>query len=70
MKRNRSYKLIYRPYAGLFFTFCVDVNDNGSRELLVKILTDEEHHVDWLEAQLHAINEMGIQNYLAQQIRS
>eukprot|EP00914_Ancora_sagittata_P006338 GHVO01012880.1.p1 GENE.GHVO01012880.1~~GHVO01012880.1.p1 ORF type:complete len:143 (-),score=24.66 GHVO01012880.1:2-430(-) len=24
----RSYKLIYRQYAGLFFTLCVDVNDN------------------------------------------
>ncbi len=47
---------------------CVAVGDNGSRELLEKILVDEEHHVDWLEAQLHAIEEMGIQNYLAQQL--
>ena len=30
---------------------------------------DEEHHIDWLEAQLHAISEMGIQNYLAQQLK-
>jgi len=47
---------------------CVAVGDNGSRELLEKILVDEEHHIDWLEAQLHAIEEMGIQNYLAQQL--
>ena len=47
---------------------CVAVGDNGSRELLEKILVDEEEHVDWLEAQLHAIEEMGIQNYLAQQL--
>jgi len=47
---------------------CVAAGDNGSRELLEKILVDEEHHVDWLEAQLHAIEEMGIQNYLAQQL--
>ena len=47
---------------------CVAVGDNGSRELLEKILVDEEGHVDWLEAQLHAIEEMGIQNYLAQQL--
>ena len=38
------------------------------RELLVKILTDEEHHVDYLEAQLNIIREIGIENYLAQQI--
>jgi bacterioferritin len=47
---------------------CVVAGDNGSRELLEKILVDEEGHVDWLEAQLHAIEEMGIQNYLAQQL--
>lgn len=44
-------------------------NDAGSRDLLESILTDEEHHIDWLEAQLHAIGEMGIQNYLAQQLK-
>jgi bacterioferritin len=45
-----------------------DHHDNGSRDLLRNILIDEEHHIDWLEAQLHAIGEMGIQNYLAQQL--
>ena len=43
---------------------CVAAGDNGSRELLEKILLDEEHHIDWLEGQLHAIDEMGIENYL------
>ena len=47
---------------------CVEAGDNGSRELLEGILTDEEEHIDWLEAQLHAISEMGIENYLAQQL--
>jgi bacterioferritin len=47
---------------------CVDQGDNGSRDLLEEILTDEEEHIDWLEAQLHAIDEMGIENYLAQQL--
>ncbi|MBZ5631376.1 MAG: bacterioferritin [Acidobacteriia bacterium] len=47
---------------------CETASDNGSRELLKQILTDEEHHVDWLEGQLHVIKEMGIQNYLAQQL--
>ncbi|MDX2153511.1 MAG: bacterioferritin [Bryobacteraceae bacterium] len=46
----------------------VDARDNGSRELFEKILVDEEHHVDYLEAQLHIIAEAGYDNYLAQQI--
>jgi len=45
---------------------CVAAGDNGSRELLEKILLDEENHIDWLEGQLHAIEEMGYENYLAQ----
>ena len=47
----------------------VSVHDNGSRELLEKILTSEEEHVDWLEAQLDLIKQVGEENYLAQQIR-
>ena len=39
---------------------CVAQGDNASRDLAEKILTDEEQHIDWLEAQLHAISEMGI----------
>jgi bacterioferritin len=45
-----------------------EAGDNGSRELFEKILVDEEEHVDWLEAQLHMIREVGYENYLAQQI--
>ncbi len=48
---------------------CVAQGDNGSKELAERILSDEEHHIDWLEAQLHAIGEMGIANYLAQQLK-
>jgi bacterioferritin len=47
---------------------CVAASDNGSRELLEKILVDEEHHIDWLEGQLHAIEEMTYENYLAEQL--
>jgi len=47
---------------------CVKAGDNGSRDLLSKILNDEEHHIDWLEAQLNTIKEIGIENYLAQQL--
>ena len=48
---------------------CVAAGDNGSRDLAQKILDDEEHHIDWLEGQLHAIGEMGSANYLAQQLK-
>jgi bacterioferritin len=43
--------------------------DNMSRELFERLLKDEEEHVDWLEAQLHQIKEMGYERYLSQQIR-
>jgi bacterioferritin len=47
----------------------VEAGDNGSRDLFESILKDEEHHIDFLEAQLHMIQEMGYENYLAQQIK-
>ncbi len=43
--------------------------DNSSRELFERLLKDEEAHVDWLEAQLHQIQELGYERYLSQQIR-
>ena len=42
--------------------------DNGTRELLEHRLVDEESHADWLEAQLHVIATVGVENYLAQQL--
>jgi bacterioferritin len=42
--------------------------DNGTRALLETILKDEEEHIDWLEAQLGMVEEIGAQNYLAQQM--
>ncbi len=45
----------------------VEVGDNGTRLLLESILGDEEEHVDWLEARLEQIEQMGIQNYLVEQ---
>jgi len=61
---NLEYDAVKRLNKGI--ELCTEQGDNGSRELLKQILMDEEHHVDWLEGQLHGIKEMGIQNYLAQ----
>ena len=47
---------------------CVEEGDNGTRAILEGILQDEEHHIDWLEAQLDQIAQMGYQNYLTEQV--
>jgi bacterioferritin len=46
---------------------CVENGDNGSRDLFMKLLKDEEGHVDWLEAQVHQIKEIGYERYLITQ---
>jgi len=48
---------------------CRDAGDNGSEELLTRILVDSEGHVDWLESQLELVKQVGAPHYLAQQIR-
>jgi bacterioferritin len=47
----------------------VEEGDNASRELFERLLKDEEEHVDWLEAQVYQIGEIGYERYLSQQIR-
>mgnify|MGYP001149791402 FL=1 len=47
---------------------CSAAGDNGSKELFEKLLADEEGHADWLETQLGLIEQVGLQNYLAQQL--
>ena len=43
---------------------CEKVRDYGSRDILDKILVNEEEHQDWLETQQDQISMMGIQNYI------
>jgi len=45
-----------------------ELGDGGTREILEHILQDEEDHIDWIEAQLDQINQMGVKNYLVEQI--
>ena len=47
---------------------CVAKGDNGTRELLERILVGEESGADWLESQLHIVGEIGKERYLAEQI--
>ncbi len=47
---------------------CVEARDDGSRELFEGMIKDEEGHVEYLEAQIHSIQEMGIGNYLSQHL--
>jgi len=47
---------------------CLELGDNGSRELIDANLHDEEEHLDWLETQLDQINQIGLQNYLLAQL--
>ena len=49
---------------------CVAKGDNGTRELLERILKDEEESIDWHEAQLHQVEQVGRERYLAEQIHS
>ncbi len=43
---------------------CEKVRDYVTRDLLQRILTNEEEHVDWIETQQEMIKQMGLQNYI------
>lgn len=49
---------------------CAKLKDAGSREVLEHILVESEEHVDWLESQLGVIRDIGLQNYLSEQLGS
>ena len=48
---------------------CEQVGDFGTREILEDMVREEEEHVDWLETQQETIRQVGIEHYLAQNIR-
>jgi len=51
-----------------YISLCVEVGDAGTRELLERILVDEERHANDLEEHLQQIKDMGIENYLSMQV--
>jgi len=52
-----------------FVKLAADAGDNATAELFKQILAEEEGHVDWLEAQLHLIDEIGYERYLSMQMK-
>ena len=69
LKADYALELEALPRLQQGIELCRELGDNNSRHLLEEILHDEEDHVDWLEAQLGLIEQVGLQNYLAQQIK-
>ena len=68
LENDLALELDALPRLNAAIQIAVAAGDNASRELFEKILIDEEHHVDHLEGQLHIVEEIGLDNYLAQQI--
>ncbi|MEO8381066.1 MAG: bacterioferritin [Acidobacteriota bacterium] len=68
LKSDYALELEALPRLNQGIELCRELGDNNSRHLLEEILHEEEEHVDWLEAQASLIQQVGLQNYLAQQI--
>ncbi len=50
--------------------YCESASDYVSRDLLRKILSEEEEYLDWLETQLNLIETISIENYLQSMMHS
>jgi bacterioferritin len=61
-----EYDAVTRFNAGI--AACAAAGDNTTRALLERILVSEEDHIDWLETQQETIRQIGIVQYLAQQL--
>jgi bacterioferritin len=61
-----EYEAVERLNRGI--ALVVERGDNGTRELLAEILVSEEDHIDWLETQQETIRQVGLEQYLAEQI--
>jgi bacterioferritin len=68
VRNDLAVEMVAVPLLNKGIQLCRDAGDNGSEDLLTRILVSEEKHVDWLEAQLELMKQVGEGNYLAQQI--
>jgi bacterioferritin len=57
------------PFLNQSIPVCRAEGDAGTAELLEHILVEEEEHANWLEAQLTLVEQVGLQNYLSEQIK-
>ncbi len=69
LKNDYAVECVAIPLLNKGIQLCRDAGDNGSEDLLTKILVAEEEHADWLEAQFDLMKQVGEANYLSQQIR-
>lgn len=56
------------PFYKEAIAYCEEAQDFVSREIFVRILKDEEEHIDWLETQLDLIERIGVERYTQSQI--
>ncbi len=70
LKNDLAVEQVAIPLLNKAIEACRQLGDNGTEAMLTKILTSEEEHVDWLEAQLELVKQVGEAQYLSQQIRS
>jgi bacterioferritin len=61
-----EYDAVKRLNSGI--ELCRKQGDNTTRQLLEGILQQEEEGIDWLEAQLHLVETIGKERYLAEQL--
>jgi bacterioferritin len=69
LKNDLAAEMVAVPLLNKSVETCRQIGDNGSEHLLKEILVSEEEHVDWLEAQLELIKQVGEAHYMAQQIK-
>jgi bacterioferritin len=69
LESDKALEQLAIPRLNTGIALAVKKGDNGTRHLLESILTSEEEHLDWLEAQHDQIAQMGIANYLANQVK-
>jgi bacterioferritin len=69
LKNDHGLEMVAVPMLNRGIKVCRDLGDNGSEDLLTKILVSEEAHVDWLEQQLELVRQVGEAHYMAQQIK-